>query len=279
MSNQFRNGYRLAEGTDIFDFTSRLRTVLDPVRAKLDAKFAGNLAATAIDKAWDAGETAGHSPAIDAILAYMDLQYRLPKDSPGHDPFSFNAVFGKDPVTGRILVYIYCEAPDLLDVFHAMPEVEEYGHWSANVIPGGMSQTAWDERYEAWSRVWPPYEPFRYQLFEFTHRDLRFGGLLTCLALAADEGNPEAIPSRGDRARNLIYPKAVSYLKESGLADEREAPFAAVRAIDGLVFSIAPLLPELTPETLTQGLDGHPGREEYLAAVPRHLESAFSHLR
>lgn len=208
----------------------------------------------------------------------MEMQKRLPEDNRGRDPYRFNAVIGKDPETGRILMYVYCEELTLLEAFHGMPEVEEYGYWYAKRIPGGLSQEAWDARFEAWSRVWPPYEPPRYQLLEFSHRD-PVGELLTCLAGATDEGNPAVVPPREDRTRNLVYPKAVRYLTENGLADEREAPHAAVRAIDGVICGVAPLLPELTGHVLTQGLGGLPGRQEYLDAVERSLEGAFRHLR
>lgn len=278
MNNDFKHGYRLAEGTDIFDFQTRLRSVLDPIRARLDAKLVGNLAAFSIDKAWAVGETPDTSPAITRVMDYWEQQSAMEETNKNRNPFGFSAIFGKDPITGRILMDVYSQACELIDALAAMEEVEEYAYWITSRVPGNLSDEEWAGRWAAWSRTWPEHGGPRYALLEFTHRD-PVPELLIRLGEWGEE-NPDAviIPDRENRARNLAYKKAVKYLTDSGLADKREAPHAAARGLETIIWNIAPLLPELTPEVVRKGVDGLSGAEKFQQALEGGIKAAFRYL-
>lgn len=88
MSAKYFHGCRLAAGTDPFAFSTRLRSVLNPVRDVLDAQLIADLAATRFDDAWVKGEPVPEGTALSALWAWEEEQATLPRPDSRFDQHS-----------------------------------------------------------------------------------------------------------------------------------------------------------------------------------------------
>lgn len=156
-----RNGYRLAEGVDLFDFTAKLREVMNPIRDLLDARRLVHEAVSRVDLADVKGEPRPPHPLMDALDAFDKAQdvenargYRQASVSRAWDPHSFEVAFMRDDSTpgsggtGRILAILYTEQPEFRAAWEDLEEVERYTSSMA-----ALDDTAATDRAAAWARV------------------------------------------------------------------------------------------------------------------------------
>lgn len=157
MSTKIYNGYRLSPAVDLFEFTGRLRTVMNPIRARLDAGALMDRAVTAIDAADARGEARPQHVLLAAMNEFDGEQRNLNPRHRGYDPNRFEVSFGYDQQTCRLLCLLYADQPEFTEAWESLPEVEEYGYWNNADQPEGVTDAGWDERRDAWERVMPGY--------------------------------------------------------------------------------------------------------------------------
>ena len=148
MSTKIYNGYRLTEGADLWALVNRLRTQADIVRDELDQAALDKLS----NAAFKPGQTRKQT-LYAALEVWEKLMAKLGENTYGHDPYRLEVVFLHDDVTGLVLALLYCETPQLQEVWESQPEVEEYGYWDNTDWPEGMTEEEWNERGEAWDRA------------------------------------------------------------------------------------------------------------------------------
>lgn len=169
------NGFRLAEGTDPFEFCAQARALLDPIRDRLDAAWLAEYACELVDEArfgrprppvddpkrpWLRGVDPYLRPLTTAALAWADEQSRQHPMSVWHDPHFFELALGCDPHTGRIVGQHYCTRPELREAFCAMAQVQDFTYRTfIEQLPEGVTQTEWDDRRRVWETLYPGYGP------------------------------------------------------------------------------------------------------------------------
>lgn len=166
MSTKIYHGYRLAEDVDIFDFQDRLRAVMNPIRDRVDATWLMDHAVHAIDHADWRGNERSRMPLFEAMADFDETQrkesargYNQASMSRKFNPHRFEASFGRDPKSGRILALLFTEKEPFVTAWKAMDEVESYGYWNNTDAPVEVSDAEWGERREAWNRVMPGFDP------------------------------------------------------------------------------------------------------------------------
>lgn len=228
MSTKIRNGYRLAPGTDLLAFTSRLREVMNPVRMRLDARLLMGRAITAVDWADARGEARPRNALATALAEFGDEQRAMDPRQAGHDPNRFEASFGRDAKTGRTLCLLYADQDEYRRAWEALAEVEPYGYWDDTDQPTDVTGAEWRERRQAWGRVMPGWAPPAGCMLSFSLRPaLSCSAGMAELTRPRDDDDAEAArrkllrlaarPKR-DRARDL----AVNLL--AGEAARRAGP-------------------------------------------------------
>lgn len=164
MSTKLHHGHRLAEGVDPFAFIATVRTALNPVRDRADARILAEKVVEIIDKAAVHGlpddpdaplNDMMSAPLTAAYLAYEDEQAKLGKTDRRHDPNRVELAIGLDQQTGRYGVLLFADCDLLVDAFRAMPQVEEYPYWNNSDRPDEVTETEWVERREFWDRMLP----------------------------------------------------------------------------------------------------------------------------
>lgn len=154
MSVKIHNGYRLAAGTDLWQFTERLRTLMNPLRDRLDAAIIAREAVALVVAADASGQPRPRNPAGRAYETWRSEQRAMSKHDHGHDPNRFEVSFGVAPGgDGRILCLLYAQAPEFRDAWEALPEVETYDYWNNSDPDPDVSEREWQERRETWDRL------------------------------------------------------------------------------------------------------------------------------
>jgi len=154
VSTKIYDGYRLAEGTDVWAFTEKLRDTGNARRDELDMHAVMECARGIETKRVEDGEepeTRERSRLMRGFQAWSELMHSL-KDSRLGDPYQLDAVFLRDPANGRVLVMLYAGAK-MESVFTGQPEVEGYGFWDNTDPEEGASDEDWQARGEAWDRA------------------------------------------------------------------------------------------------------------------------------
>lgn len=207
-----RNGYRLAEGVDLFDFTAKLREVLNPMRDMLDARHLVHDAVRRIDLADVKGEPRPPHPLLDALHAYDAAQdtenargYRQAAVSHAWDPHSFEVAFLRDEAppaggTGRVLAILYTERPELRKAWEDLEEVERYMSSMED-----LDDTDAVDRAEAWARV-SDYGPVANRSITFQLRSpLQDTGMLRLVAEASQHIDllTSVMPTRAKRSHDV----------------------------------------------------------------------------
>jgi hypothetical protein len=156
MSTKIPNGFRLAEGTDLDVFKTRVRRVIDPLRDQEDLKLLAIEAAKFVDSRWLAGDPILPGAADTAYAQWADAQSRMSVNDYDHDENRFKLSIGTDPGSGRIMVIAFAENHTLLEAFEDLEGVEEYGYWDhSDSYPEGVTQADWEIRKTAWDRMLP----------------------------------------------------------------------------------------------------------------------------
>lgn len=162
MSIKIYSGYTLKPDTNVFEFTEKLRGVLNPIRDRIDAEiiygyavmeFDSNLFSNNLDVELKTENELKRTVWNTGLSNYIKDQKNVNKNSYSYDPNRFEATFGRDERTGRILVITYCENKQLMDAWHSLPEVSEYGYWNNTDEPENVTSEEWDERGNVWDRV------------------------------------------------------------------------------------------------------------------------------
>jgi hypothetical protein len=257
MSTKIYNGYRLSDGTNLFEFTRRVRAILDPIRDEADAELLAKLLATAADRRWINGETI---PPVLGFTAFSDWEGRqreIDPNSRAHDPNGFEMCLGEDPATGRILVRAYTQRAEMTEAFSAMDEVEPYSYWNNADIPGHLTEDDWAEREAAWTRVMPDYGAPAEHTLSFVLRTPENPRTMMLCTLNGGVNDPvlARFPDRATRARAAAVSVYVRHLTNAGID-----PGVAIlrvydhpRALDPIALAIEPALPELSLGLFLEG--------------------------
>lgn len=167
MSIKIYSGYRLDEGLDAFEFSKQVRDLFKPLLTKryrrsvlnmvikyydsltvADGKFSNDYRSAAKDQRpveeiglRDIVRTVEktYNVKIDAVDANVDLP-------------QVTVLYGKDPVTGRILCYFLGD--NITEQkFSEMEGVNYYGYWDNTDQEEGVSDEDWDDRIKTWERT------------------------------------------------------------------------------------------------------------------------------
>lgn len=260
MSTKIYNGYRLAAGTNLFEFTRRVRALIDPIRDEVDAALLARLSANAVDTCWLRGETVPSMLTFITFMKWEEEQKKLEDTDRRKDPHRFELCLGEDPETGRILVRLYTDRPAMREAFEAMEEVEPYSYWNNADEPAGVTVEQWNERGAAWERVMPGYLPPAETMLTFV---LRSEGNPRTMMMCNFEGGAagpvlKAVPSRAARALNVARTRYVHQLVNAHGVDELAAlRHAMATRVAGelrtLALIVEPHLWDITRELLEDG--------------------------
>ena len=283
------SGFRLAEGTDPFEFCQQVRDALNPVRDRLDASWLATYATGLIDEArfgtprpmsssgtsaWLTNVDPYRRPLTTALLAWhADQATRRPIER-GHDPHQFEMSLGRDQQTHRVVGVAFCEQETLLDAFLALPQVEDYRYNTfAEQPPEGVTTAQWAERGRIWGELYPGPAPAVESGIPLTFK-LRADHEIGMMRLAQDPANPllaDSAPSEPSRAQHLLVPAIIVALG-TGPGDARgllSAVHSAQRIADGNLQPIISLLQPITVADLDGSASTDPARADAL-----HVELA-----
>jgi hypothetical protein len=207
MSVKIPNGYRLAEGTDVFEFVQRVRDVMNPLRDEAELNYLVAEATRDIDHADFRGEPRPDMPLFRAAIEFDNKQFEMKRAGKTHgydfNPHRFELAIGKDPKTGRIGVRVYTETGSMRDAFEAMTGVTEYHFQDSTEGPSDIPKDVWQERKHFWERVSGDVPPIESML----SMDLRGEYNSTVIAGIMDGRDSLAdrliIPSRRSRAKAM----------------------------------------------------------------------------
>lgn len=162
MSTKIYNGFMLANGTNIFDFSKKVRADFVPkLIAGLHEEFVNTLAQqydmayfpeTADDyrKAWNI--------APGQAITRRDLILNTRKTTAEYvekiDNFQVKLAFGEDPKTGNMLGYLIGREQYFEELL-SYEEVSDYHYQNSSDGPDDVSAKEWKERRKAWDRVLP----------------------------------------------------------------------------------------------------------------------------
>lgn len=275
------NGYRLAEGTDIFEFLDRFKAAMNPVRDRLDAALIAERASALIDAADLAGEPRPRAPISAAWSAFHKEQITM-TDKRGWDynPHSVSVSIGRDPGTGRLLALLYDgNNRDYIKAFKSLAGVEEY--WYGGEKPRNVTRSDWEERHAAWLRLIPTHVPGRHTFgFDLRGEMDRPFELLT--TPAGRSKILRLVPKKADRAARISSDAILASLDikiENGsfapimtaLRRIRDADITAVTDI------VEARLSDITLADLTaDGGDTVPGHESYTERLATAVAEAIA---
>lgn len=272
MSTKITKGFRLAEGTDLSAFKDRVRSAIDPIRDQEDLKLLAIETAKYVDASWLAGEPVLPGAAAAAYDQWAEAQSRMSVHDYGHDQNRFELSIGSDPGTGRIMVIAFAENPALLDAFEDLPEVEDYRYWdSNNFYPEGVTEADWKVREAAWDRMLPglgkPSDTMETWILRDTvevREELRCD-TARLIALSPSPAERTTFPGKDAYADHLHRDRGVEVMKAV-----RFVVFNRGASVQPVVDTLAPFLPQLTAELLTEGSAGaviDPGYKDAVAAA------------
>lgn len=187
MSTKIYHGYRLAEGTDVWEFTERLRREGNRLRDRLDMeaieKFAEGVAAKRLA---DGKEPAGSREAylMGGYHAWREVMDQL-KESRLGDPHQLDVCLIRDPEGGRIMALLYAGSK-MESLWESQPEVEPWGYWDNTDQPEGVTDEEWEERCAAWERCLPDWSPPARQALTFTLRTDATDGIIEMIYRKAE---------------------------------------------------------------------------------------------
>jgi hypothetical protein len=157
VSVKIYEGYRLAEGADIWEFTERLRREGNELRNRLDLEAIEAMAGAEERKRRAEGRNVGETREARLMLGYhawRELEEAL-GESRLSDPHQLSATFIRDPGSGRILARLYAGSK-MEHVFTGQPGVEPFGYWDNSDREEGCTDEEWEERKAAWLRCLGP---------------------------------------------------------------------------------------------------------------------------
>lgn len=279
MSTNISHGYRLNPGVDPFAFVARLREVMDPARDAADAALLAGLYVRAIDSPWFNGKPIEEDAGYTAWRDWKKEQDGMTPVRRDHDPNEFGVQIGLDEATGRHLILLISYNELLTDTFQTMDDAEEYGYWSSEEPPEGISEAEWNERREAWDRVIA--RPGYTNMLTFNLRPVYDGGVRRLLGTQGEDTTSvfAAIPSDAERARDAGGSAYSSYLVNERGIDVRDAVNHVVfcrSAKLSLVEDVAAAhLPAITPELVSGGSRGVAIDQAYAVAMKAACEELY----
>lgn len=154
MSTKIYYGYRLAEGTNIWTFTEKLRERGNELRDQLDMEVVEKFTEGAVSKRLAEGKEVPETREARLLFGYhgwSEVMRQLGESRLG-DPHRLSVTFIRDTETGRILALLYAGSK-MEEVFTSMPEVEYFGYWNNTDPDENCTELEWEEREEVWERV------------------------------------------------------------------------------------------------------------------------------
>ena len=156
-----RDGYRLAEGTDLFDFIGDAYTALRPVQDRLHACAVLHEAVMIHDFHAVVGPPHHEEPVPtwdrDATLWWTAYCAWASSAGTGGgrdgDPHMFEAIFARDPESRRYLVLLQAEADELIEQWERLPQVERFPYDGSMALRTVGGET--DQRLATWERALP----------------------------------------------------------------------------------------------------------------------------
>lgn len=262
MSTRLEHGARLQPGTDLFDFLTSLRTVMDPVRDRLDLNVIAAAATHCHDDIYTSFEP--HEDTGSWVTTGYRALQRQQITNQNHWPFTrhdFTAFFFQDPATEQIYASPVCEEAGYLQAWEAMEEVIPFGFRESCSPPANVSAQQWAERATIWGRLIPGYSSLEEHGLVFHLRpahDLRTSKLTTweCVEPYAPQIR---VPSRRARANRLLYKHLTTRLEREGITGpDLDRGFHTIHQLlcrphptfRQALTHIADALPELTAQQL-----------------------------
>jgi hypothetical protein len=207
MSVKIPNGYRLSEGTDVFEFVQRVRDVMNPLRDEAELNYLVAEATRDIDHADFRGERRPDMPLFHAAINFDNQQFEMKRSGKTlrHDfnPHRFELALGRDPKTGRVGVRLYTETRSMRDAFEAMTGVTEYHFQDSTEGPSDIPKDVWQERKHFWKRVSgdvPPIESMLTMDLRGEYNSTVIAGIMDGRDSLADR---LVIPSKRERAKAM----------------------------------------------------------------------------
>lgn len=156
-----RDGYRLSEGTDLFDFIGDAYAALSPVRDRLDACALLHDAVMIHDFHAVIGPPRHEEPVPtwndDNTLWWTAHWARVVSPGSGDrredDPHMFEAILARDPQSKRHLVLLQAEADELFEQWERLPQVERFPYDGSMALRTVGGET--DQRLATWERALP----------------------------------------------------------------------------------------------------------------------------
>lgn len=163
MSTSIHHGYRLAEGTEICGFLREVRTTMDPLRDRADARMLLARAVTDHDATAVLGlpstkrtpECASWTAAVRDHQREQARQAAVNRGSILYDPNRFDLSIGWDETSRRDLVLLYTEDQAMREAWERLPAVEDFHYQNATDRPATIGPRAWDIRRRTWLRMIP----------------------------------------------------------------------------------------------------------------------------
>lgn len=272
MSTKIYGGLRLVAGADLWEFLQQLRREANVIRDRLDARLLAADAAMIVDRRRIGNPVPDEQPggrtrsAIwRAVGRFKTDQDKLGKSDTGHDPHRLELSIGYDPVAGRHMLIMYCEATELRELVTGHPDVEEYGYWNNSDQPDGVTDQEWDERRQAWNRVLPGVGIPAESMLTFTLRSLPHTGMTDLAGPFGSAPSPllvELLPTPAERARAMVRVPVAQALGLSDLDPASSEFWGALRQAEHATAvaaaEVARILEPITETDLTAAMpDGH----------------------
>lgn len=160
------HGYRLDPGTDLIDLAARLRTVMEPIRDRIEIRQVAEFAAKLLDAADLSGEARPAAVIFDAVQAQAEHIGQILSGEHGCPLPVLSVAVCDDPQSGELYALAFHRLEDYGRALDEMEMGEYYPYWNEEALderrPVGVSAAEWGRRAAVWTRALrgtDPHEP------------------------------------------------------------------------------------------------------------------------
>ena len=294
MSTKIYDGFRLADGTDVFAFADAAREALNPVRDRLDARELASRATVLIDRTRfglrveDSGEEPNplRSPLWLAFHAFEAEQRKMDPAVRGHDPHRFEFCLGRDKVTGLVVGIPYFDDPAYRAPFEGLPGHAPFGYWNNTDPPEDVTDADWEVRRHVWDRVVGLDAPAA-RMLSFTLQPEPTFGMWRMLMPGENSATAaivEQLPDPDSRAAGMLCRRTLKAMSPESGEDVVRFVVRYVRAAEQVarrhIVDVADLFAPITAEVLTSPLPtSADGAAERLAALDKVAASLVDEVK
>lgn len=156
---------------------------------------------------------------VEAAMKQKEVSRTMRRD-PAYD-FSFDVKVA--PILDKILLNVFTDRKEFMEIWKRLPEVEFYGYWD-NVEPQeDVSPEEWDQRKEDWDKAYGKSEISRGFVLELFYKDQVY------YDFDSNEQLLTYLPDYEPRLTKIAIQKAISHLleKEHGRKDVQVSDYVA----------------------------------------------------